>query len=747
MRRVAFDIETNGLVNPTKIHVIVCIDIDTGEEFVFDEDFHAFVNFAKEVSLWIGHNSIYFDHKILTHFFGIVFPKKQCFDTLVLSQLLNADREGGHSLEAWGTRLGFPKQEHEDWSIYSPAMRQRCITDTQLTVKLYHHLMKVVNRNGSAFDKAIKVEMLARWSAREMSDNGFRFNITDARALYLELEQRRGELDKLLLESFEPKVEYIQLKTKVKDYIIEKEQCLLRLPKNVGRIIKDTIKKIEKGLSEPLENTTQKIERISTKNEKKDITQTEIIIEGKRESGIIVTLSTLGNTIETDCMACLLESMTSCLKNKEDAALYVNAIRNSLSIIVTEPDVFVDCSALNAILLSDNTKLLEKLQKATSPRLKELVTHFNPGSPKQIVDRLWEAGWKPINKTKTHELAERNKCVTDRHKRYGWKVDETNLSTLPEGYPKGFDVLLEHMIVSSRMRTLTEWMNVYNPDTGRIHGTFNPLGTKTHRCVHSSPNMGNIATKKTIKYNSERLRKLATDLGGRMRAMWICDDDTVLVGTDMESAHLRIFAHLINDKEFINALITGRKEDGTDPHSVNKRKLGHVCVDRDRSKTFIFTYLNGGTANRVRTIFGCTLSEARTALEGFVASYPGLKRLREERIPVDAARGYFQGVDGRLVVNDSEHLMIGMYLQNMESVLMKHACEMWKGILDRLKIDYRLINWVHDEWVTEVKGGEEVAKKVGRIQAWSIAKVGKMFKLNCPMGGESKIGKDWLEVH
>lgn len=598
MREVVFDIETDGL-NASKIHVIVCIDIDTDEVFVFDTDMHAFMEFAKTVSVWIGHNSIYFDHKVLSKFFGLKFDKRKCIDTLVLSQLLDTGREGGHSLEAWGVRLGHPKIEHEDWTTYTPEMRERCIGDCRLTLKVYNHLMKIVNRTKGAFDKAFKNELMARWTAREMNENGFPFDIVSARNLYKELEQRQSELEPVLAASFEPKVEYKQLKTK----------------------------------------------------------------------------------------------------------------------------------------------------------LKETIIPFNPGSPKQIVDRLWEAGWEPINKTKTHEKEERSRKVSERTKRYGWKIDETNLSTLPEGYPKGFDVLLEHMIVSSRLRTLTEWMNAYDETTGCIHGDFNPLGTRTHRCVHSKPNMGNVATKKTIKYNSQELRKLATDLGGRMRSMWgltgpeLSDTNVWLVGTDMESAHLRIFGHLINDKEFIHALISGRKEDGTDPHTVNKNKLGDICVDRDRSKTFIFTYLNGGQANRVRHIFGCSLSAAKQGLQQFVESYPGLKRLRETRIPKDAARGYFEGVDGRFVVNDSEHLMMGMYLQNMESVIMKYACEMWKGILDRLGIHYKLINWVHDEFVTTVYGDKKTAEFVGRVQAWSISKVGKMFKLNCPMGGEYKIGKNWLEVH
>lgn len=372
---------------------------------------------------------------------------------------------------------------------------------------------------------------------------------------------------------------------------------------------------------------------------------------------------------------------------------------------------------------------------------------FNPGSPKQVVERLWEAGWKPKEKTKTHIEHEKEGTLTDEHKKYGWKINEVNISTLPENAPAGCKYLVEHLLLSARRRTLAEWREAYNAGDQRIHGKFLHIGTRTHRMSHSSPNMGNIATKKSIKYNSEHLRALALDYGGRMRSLWTCEEDSWLVGCDMEAAHLRIFAHLINDKEFIHALVAGRKEDGTDPHSVNMRKLGPSCKDRDRAKTFIFTFLNGGRAGKVKEILGCARQEAEVTLENFIASYPGLVALRERTIPRDARRGYFEGLDGRLVVNDSEHHMIGMYLQNAEAVVMKHANVLWRAKLDEAHIPYRQVNFVHDEFVTEVQGPRELAEEVGRIQSDSIRSVGASLGLLCPLAGEWKIGKTWLDVH
>lgn len=371
---------------------------------------------------------------------------------------------------------------------------------------------------------------------------------------------------------------------------------------------------------------------------------------------------------------------------------------------------------------------------------------FNPASPSQVVDRLWEAGWSPVEKTKTHLAKEKEGTVDEETLRYGWKINERNLATLPgDSAPEGASLLVEHLLTSARRRTLQEWMDNYNPETGRIHGEFNPIGTRTQRCAHRKPNMGNVAAKKSIKYNSEHLKGKAIAYGGRMRSMWKAAEGMELVGIDMESAHLRIFAHLIDDPEFTQSLISGDKKLGTDPHSVNMRKLGPICVDRDRAKTFIFTYLNGGTGRKASEIFGVPLRVGKKAIDDFALAYPGLARLKKDTIPADARRGYFEGTDGRLIVNDSEHHMIGMYLQSTETILMKYAIVWTIDELARLGIPAKLVNWVHDEMVFEVPIG--LGEVVGQIGSAMITKAGQEFSMRCPMAGEAKVGKNWLECH
>lgn len=386
-----------------------------------------------------------------------------------------------------------------------------------------------------------------------------------------------------------------------------------------------------------------------------------------------------------------------------------------------------------------------QLDQAFPPKVKETqlktkvkveTIPFNAGSPKQLVERLNECGWKPTEKTKSGK---------------SWKVNEVNLATLPDTAPEAARKLVERILLRSRVSTMETWLGAYNNDTSCIHGTFRGLGTWTHRMGHRNPNMGNISAEKSIKYSGEYLRKLAISYGGDMRRMWTTSHpDSWLVGCDADSIQLRIFAHYIDDPKFTEALLSGSKDNGTDPHSVNGRILN--CT-RDTAKTFIYAFLLGAGDRKIGEILGTNTRAGKAAKERFINAYPGLKKLRQDTIPGDAARGYFRGFDGRLVVipgedqGEREHLALAGYLQNGEAVIMKHACILWRKELRERGIDFTQRNFVHDEWQTELKGTYALAEQVGQIQSRAITSVGGSFKLRCPMAGNYVVGKNWLETH
>lgn len=376
---------------------------------------------------------------------------------------------------------------------------------------------------------------------------------------------------------------------------------------------------------------------------------------------------------------------------------------------------------------------------------------FNPSSPKQCIERLNEFGWKPTEKTKGHVKTERDlkwargkdrDALIEKLEEYqltGWTVSEENLATLPDSAPKEAKLLVRHILLTRRLTTLDEWKLHYNDRTQRIHGEVRAIGTWTHRAAHKNPNTGNIA-------------RVSSDFGAEMRSLWRAGRGFRQIGCDAEGIQLRILAHYMDDAEFTQALVSGRSEDGTDVHTLNWRKLngnGNICKDRTTAKTFIYSYLLGAGVGKTAQIFSCSEAEAREARDRFQNSFPGLGRLKNELIPYDAQRGWFEGLDGRPVMCDSEHLMLAGYLQNGESIVMKHANWKWRDDLKRDKLQVYQMAYVHDEWQVRFpdKYPEDVQIHIGKTMADAITWAGIDLGVKCPLAGSFKIGNNWKDCH
>lgn len=400
---------------------------------------------------------------------------------------------------------------------------------------------------------------------------------------------------------------------------------------------------------------------------------------------------------------------------------------------------------------------------------------FNPASHKQLIGVLNEAGWKPEEKTQTHVETERQAALLARGRRTngdvlslrdcrdkleklkvsGWKINEANLNTLPAKAPEPARLLARRILLESRRRTLTEWLDLVQDD-GRIHGEFRGIGAWTHRMAHQKPNTANIPS----ELNLDGSLKL---FGKEMRSLWCAPKRRLLVGVDAEGIQLRIFAHYINDEEFTNALVKGRKSNKTDPHSLNQRILGDVCKTRAAAKRFVFALLLGGGLGKLAAILGCDTSEAKEALDRLLERYTGFALLRKQVIPSDARRGYFIGIDGRRVPlpgetqRDKEHLCMSGYLQNGEAIIIKRASIITNDTLidDREARRWFFVDIVHDELQSEVKNSLDFALKVAKIKAEAIVQAGKDYNLRCPMAGsywnedhkDYTIGKNWYVTH
>lgn len=399
---------------------------------------------------------------------------------------------------------------------------------------------------------------------------------------------------------------------------------------------------------------------------------------------------------------------------------------------------------------------------------------FNPSSHKQIVDILHEAGWSPTDRTVTYVKLERdyNKLKYSKNRdiefdkkreelynkliqseRYSWKINENNLDTLPPSAPSPARTLAKRILLESRRRTLTEWLGLVHPDN-RIRGRFYGIGAWTHRMAHQKPNTANIPNEFAID-GSKKL------LGKELRSLWCAPRNRLLVGVDAEGIQLRIFAHYIDDPEFTDALVKGKKDDKTDPHSLNQRILGSVCKSRAAAKRFIYALLLGAGLGKLAEILGASNRETEEALNRLLERYSGFAHLKQKVIPADARRGYFIGLDGRPVriPGDTEsykrHLAMSGYLQNGEAVIMKKACIKWYEMLEDIKDLWKIVNFVHDEWQTECVNDFQVALRIAKTQADSLRIVGEELGLKCPLAGsywnddhkDYTIGLNWSVTH
>ena len=152
--RLVVDLESDNLLDKaTVVWCIVAKDIDEKHEesiYYFQPDqIEAGLEFLQEADELILHNGIGFDMPLLKKLYDFEYDGP-ITDTLILSRLLNPDREkpkgynkqAVHSVEAWGHFFGHMKPEHEDWSRYTPEMLHRCKEDALITEKIYHELRR-----------------------------------------------------------------------------------------------------------------------------------------------------------------------------------------------------------------------------------------------------------------------------------------------------------------------------------------------------------------------------------------------------------------------------------------------------------------------------------------------------------------------------------------------------------------------------------------------------------------------------
>lgn len=220
---IAFDIETDNLIDnrlhiwPTKIWCAVFKNVATGErrEFVNTgtsdaEIKHEIAGYLRDLVqdpdvVLVGHNCIPYDLRVLNHLCGLSLDFNRCIDTLVLSYLYNPHLPGGHSLEAYGTRLGIPKLPNDLWGSYNPVMLERCRNDVDCTIGVLGALTRRLQHFGYS-ELSCQIEHKIRHIIDLQEEYGFWFDTTRARDFYQFLRERESDLAKEVHSLFPPRL-------------------------------------------------------------------------------------------------------------------------------------------------------------------------------------------------------------------------------------------------------------------------------------------------------------------------------------------------------------------------------------------------------------------------------------------------------------------------------------------------------------------------------------------------------------
>ncbi len=225
MKRILFDIETNGLLDELDaIHSLVLIDMDTEEE-VSCADQEGYISIADGLScldnaeLLAGHNIQGFDLPALYKLFGFEYHGV-VHDTLIMSRLIWSDLKnndfayikkpqgkdyprnliGSHSLKAWGYRIGENKIEYDGgWAEWSEDMQTYCVQDCVTNLKFYKFIM-----SKKPSPESIKLEHDFAHVIRMQEAHGFHFDEVKANELLAKLQRRQAEISVQLQEAFEP---------------------------------------------------------------------------------------------------------------------------------------------------------------------------------------------------------------------------------------------------------------------------------------------------------------------------------------------------------------------------------------------------------------------------------------------------------------------------------------------------------------------------------------------------------------
>jgi DNA polymerase-1 len=354
-------------------------------------------------------------------------------------------------------------------------------------------------------------------------------------------------------------------------------------------------------------------------------------------------------------------------------------------------------------------------------------TEFNIASPKQVGEVLFD---------KLKIVAKPKKTKTGQY-----VTSEEVLESL-RGKHEVVGKILEHRGLKKLLGTYIDALpQLINPETDRIHTSFNQTVTATGRLSSSNPNLQNIP--------------IRNEDGKEIRKAFIPDDGCLFFSADYSQIELRIMAHLSGDKHMIEAF-----REGDDIHAATAAKIYKIGLDevtsdmRRKAKTANFGIIYGISVFGLAERMNVDRKEAKELIDGYFETYPQIRAYMDKSIEIARENGYISTILGRkrylpdihshnaVVRGYAERNAINAPIQGSAADIIKIAMVNVYKRFRQEGIRSKMILQVHDELNFSVYPDEKE-----RVQQIVIEEMEKAYTMQVPLRADCGWGQNWLEAH
>ena len=379
------------------------------------------------------------------------------------------------------------------------------------------------------------------------------------------------------------------------------------------------------------------------------------------------------------------------------------------------------------------SSLLEKMSRELAEEITAIERRiyflageeFNINSPKQLSSILFvKLGLSPTKKTKT-----------------GFSTGMDVLEDLADVHDLPREVLHYRSLTKLKTTYIDVLPGLVNPETGRVHTSFNQTVTATGRLSSSDPNLQNIPVK--------------GDWGKRIRAAFVAEEGNLLLSADYSQVELRILAHLSGDEGLISAFT-----EDLDIHARTAAELFGVPPElvtaemRRTAKTVNFGVIYGISSFGLSETLNIERKEAERYIRQYFDRHPGVKRYVEELIAEAVHNGFVRTLFGRKrpvpelnsknrnIRQLGERLSVNSPIQGTAADIIKIAMINIRKRLHAGSYNSRMILQVHDELLFEIPEAElDVVRCMVREEMEGV------LRLSVPLKVDIGYGRNWAEAH